>query len=119
MTSPVEADPIPTTSATKAYNAVLDYAGATLPIRDSVDTRVVNNVRKGTGGLIDHPADVGGWPTLDAGSAPRDSDHDGISNHWEANHGLNLKDPVDGSRVAANGYTNVENYLNWCARRRI
>jgi pectate lyase len=106
------------TSPAEAYNAVLDNAGATAPVRDSVDTRVVNDVRNGTGSLIDSPTDVGGWPVLKAGRAPKDADHDGMPNRWERRHGLKLHDPADGSRVAANGYTNVENYLNKLAKRR-
>jgi pectate lyase len=112
VSQPVVPDDIPATSATEAYNAVLDNAGATVPRRDSVDTRVINDVRNGTGGLIDSPADVGGWPALGVGTAPGDSDHDGMPSRWESRHLLNPNDPSDGSRVAANGYTNVENYLN-------
>jgi hypothetical protein len=31
---------------------------------------------------------------------------------WETAHGLAPKDARDGAAYAANGYTNVENYLN-------
>ena len=31
---------------------------------------------------------------------------------WEKAHGLDPNDARDGAAVAANGYTNVENYLN-------
>lgn len=51
-------------SAADAYAYVLANAGATLPERDTVDTRIINDVINGTGGLIDDPADVGGWPEL-------------------------------------------------------
>lgn len=36
-------------SATKAYNAVLKQAGATVPARDPVDTRVISDVQNLTG----------------------------------------------------------------------
>jgi plastocyanin len=63
------------------------------------------------------PTEVGGWPALEVGTAPEDSDHNGMPSHWESRHFLNPNDPSDGSRVAANGYTNVENYLNELAER--
>ena len=31
---------------------------------------------------------------------------------WETAHGLDPRDPGDGAASAANGYTQVENYLN-------
>jgi len=43
---------------------VLDSAGATLPRRDAVDERVVSQIRNHTGGIINSPKDVGGWPEL-------------------------------------------------------
>jgi pectate lyase len=117
VTQPVVPEITPATSAAEAYEAVLPNAGATLPRRDAVDMRVINDVRNGTGGLIDSPMDVGGWPALEVGTAPEDSDHDGMPSDWESRHLLNPNDPSDGSRVAANGYTNVENYLNELAER--
>ena len=44
-----------------------------------------------------------------------DSDGDGMPDAYEAAVGLNSTDPADGSAVAANGYTNLENYLNGLA----
>jgi hypothetical protein len=41
-----------------------------------------------------------------------DTDHDGMPDAWEIARGLNPNDASDGPRVASNGYTNVENYLN-------
>lgn len=51
-------------SAMDALADVLANAGATLPQRDMVDARIVADVQNGTGGIIDDPADVGGWPDL-------------------------------------------------------
>jgi pectate lyase len=56
--------PVTETSATDAKTAVLAGAGATLPKRDAVDTRVVADVDAATGAIIDSPNDVGGWPDL-------------------------------------------------------
>ena len=39
--------PINQQTAEDAYNSVLENAGATLPKRDAVDTRIVNETRNG------------------------------------------------------------------------
>jgi hypothetical protein len=46
------------TTASQAYNDVLDKSGATLPERDPVDGRIVMNVRTGTGRIIQSPEDI-------------------------------------------------------------
>ncbi len=108
-----EAPEIQWTSAFDAYQQVLADGGATLPVRDLVDRQIVNDVNNGTGKIIDDPAHVGGWPTLAAGVAPADRDHDGMPDAWETAAGLNPADPSDGPLDAdGDGYTNVEEYLN-------
>jgi hypothetical protein len=56
----------------------------------------------------------GPWPDLASGApAPAaDADHDGMPDAWEIAHGLDPDNASDGAVFAANGYTNVENYLN-------
>ena len=41
-----------------------------------------------------------------------DSDHDGMPDEFELANGLNPNDPSDGPRIAADGYSNLEHYLN-------
>jgi hypothetical protein len=107
-TAPVQTDP-----AEKAYERVLAEAGAILPQRDSVDTRVIGQVRKRTGRIIDSQKEVGGWPEYKSGKPYPDADGDGIPDDWEIRHGLNPKDPSDANRVpAADGYTYLEHFLN-------
>jgi hypothetical protein len=93
---------------------VIDGAGATVPARDAVDTRIVQGVLNNpmTGACIDSPNEVGGWPALGAGAPPQDADQDGMPDAWEAAYGTNpgVFDPhgdIDG-----NGYANLEDYLN-------
>lgn len=104
---------VTTTSAQVAFEQVLAGAGATLPVRDAVDRRLVADVINGTGAIIDHPDQVGGWPLITGGPAPTDDDGDGMPTAWEENHNFNPWLPTDGSADAdQDGYTNVEEYLN-------
>ena len=101
------------TSAQEAYEAVLNGAGATLPMRDNVDARVVEDVRSGTGSVIDSPDEVGGYPNYASAQAPEDSDGDGMPDAWEREYGLAPDDVSDGPEDAdGDGYTNVEEFLN-------
>lgn len=124
--------PITQQTAEAAYALVLKNAGATLPKRDAVDTRIVEETRNGNAtyegvfyknekrvadkskitGIIDSPADVGGWPDLKSTPAPTDTDHDGMPDNWEVKNGLNPKDAADRNKIAKDGYTMLENYLN-------
>ena len=115
--TPFAAPPVNTVSAKDALELVLASVGASLPVRDAVDTRLVNHVRTRTGKLIDSQAEVGGWPELKNGPLPVDTDNDGIPDAWETARGLNPKDPSDATAVAKSGYTNVEEYLNGLGRK--
>lgn len=114
--TPFPAPPVPTTSAEVAYEAVLAGAGAILPARDPVDARIVATVRRRSGGIIDRPEEVGGWPRLARGTPPPDGDRDGMADDWEAAHGLDPTDPEDrNGDPDGDGYTNLEVYLNQLA----
>jgi pectate lyase len=101
-----------------AYESVLEHAGCSLPRRDSIDARIVEEVRNGTAthgnnGIITTPGDIGGWPELKGGEAPADADHDGMPDAWETEHGLDPGDPADGATDKdGDGYTNLEERLN-------
>ncbi len=105
-------------SARAAFAAVIRHAGASFQ-RDAVDERVIKDVCEGTGtggkardGIIDSQKDVGGWPALKSAPAPTDSDKDGIPDKWEKKLKLDPANPADGQTLSANGYTNLEIYLN-------
>ncbi|MBC8184188.1 hypothetical protein H8E88_24100 [candidate division KSB1 bacterium] len=108
--------PVPqvtTFSASKALDEVLKNSGVIFPTRDAVDERVINDVKNNTGNIINNPSEVGGWPELAPGTAPADSDHDGMPDAWEETRGLDANDPSDALLDAdGDGYTNVEDYLN-------
>lgn len=114
--------PVTTQSPLQAYEEVLQKAGCSLPFRDTLDQRIVNDVRNRTGRIIDvqggyvhgtpYANTVTAWPSLGSVAAPTDTDHDGMPDDWENTNGLNPADPSDRNGIAANGYTNLENYLN-------
>jgi pectate lyase len=58
--NPFPAPVVSTTSAAQAYTDVLNNAGATSPQRDSTDARIVNEVRTGTGQIIQSPEGLDG-----------------------------------------------------------
>lgn len=102
---------VPAVSAADAYRTVLAHAGASLR-RDAIDRRVVANVSAGTGAIITDPAVVGGFGSLAGGTAPADTDRDGMPDTWERANGLDPNNAGDGDDLDASGYSNVERYLN-------
>ena len=121
-TEPFEVLPVPTETAAQAYAAVLRGAGCVLPVRDTLDQRIIRNVVDGTGRIIDvqggyphgtpYAVSQRAWPVLRSGPAPTDTDHDGMPDQWEQQHGLNPRDAADRSRRGPEGYTALEQYLN-------
>jgi hypothetical protein len=124
--------PVTTQTAVQAYGSVLEEAGATLPARDSVDARIIREVRTGTVtyggktygrdnmggdtvhvfGILDSQNDVGGWPLLKSLPPPTDSDHDGMPDEYEREHGLDPNNSDDRNLLGTDGYTMLEEYLN-------
>jgi hypothetical protein len=107
-------------TVTTAEQALADVqrptgAGAFMPAWDAVDARLRNELATRKGKIINTIDDVGGWPNYPVQTrnlSTWDSDRDGMPNAWESSNGFNPNDPSDGPRVAANGWTNLENYLN-------
>ena len=83
-----------------------------MPKPDSVDSRIVADARNGMGKIIDSEKDVGGWPSYNSGNPPADTANDGIPDEWKKAHGLPLNDPNVAKTVNAEGYTQLEAYLN-------
>ena len=104
-------------TAYEAYEAVLQHAGASL-VRDSVDQRIIEEVRKGIftygdRGMIDSQAQAGGWPVLVSLPAPPDADNDGMPDAWEDAQGLDKNNPADNAGYQLSAvYTNLEIYMN-------
>ena len=118
-----------TDTAAVAYDRVLNYMGANWWTRDgvidTVDERIVNEVRTGTGKIMawaddpfnSDPNEGTEWramlntpQTLRPGSW--DTDQDGMPDYWENAHGLNRLAQDNNGDFDADGYTNLEEYLN-------
>ena len=81
--------------------------------RDAVDERLIRDVKSHSGRLLDSQDAVGGWPRLESLPAPKDTDRDGMPDAWESKHGLDPRNPEDrNGDLDADGYTNLEEYLN-------
>ncbi|RKE95315.1 T9SS type A sorting domain-containing protein [Ichthyenterobacterium magnum] len=87
---------------------ILSHVGASLPNRDAVDIRLINQYNNGNGAL----ARSGVYPQIANGTAPVDTDDDGMPDSWEIENGLNITNASDRNIVQADGYTNLEYYLN-------
>jgi hypothetical protein len=134
---PFPMPPMTIQSAQDAYQSVLADAGATLPRRDPVDARVIEEVRTGKtwgmgqhipippmeglaknnygvagNGIITDIAQVGGYPDY-KGEPIKYSQNDGIPDWWKKKYGLDVNDPgLAGKDSNGDGYTNIEKYVN-------
>jgi hypothetical protein len=110
---------LPTTSAAAAYADVLANAGCWPNKRDQVDSLVIADVKSlgKSGKLWTDQTATGltnqGYGTLAGGTAPVDTDKDGMPDAWETKYGLNPNDPSDATGdFDKTGYTNIEKYIN-------
>ena len=100
---------------------LLPEVGASLPYRDLADAYMVNEVLSfGTEGkLITKESELPiGMPTawtMFTGTKPADTDGDGMPDAWETANGTNPS-ANDAMTIAANGYANIENYINSITR---
>lgn len=130
LDSPCPIGFVTTHSAEKTYEKVLAYGGASLH-RDAVDTRIAEEITKGTAtytgpttkkaGQLDLINDPGkeadealpSFPELTSESRPADfdADNDGMADAWEQANGGDL-DPNAYTVDTKGWYTNLEVYLN-------
>lgn len=110
---PFDVAPVQTDKVDDIFEKILACCGATLPDRDAVDARIIEEIRAGKGHIINSQSEVGGWPKLASGPAPADADRDGMSDEWELRHKLDPKDKTDAAGdLDGDGYTNIEEALN-------
>lgn len=100
------------TMSTTLANEIVADAGATVPVRDSVDTRVAADFAAGTGTHrinVEYPAD---YPTFATPPPPTDTDGDGMPDTWETANGLNPAVNDSAANTLDANYTNIEMYIN-------
>lgn len=105
------------TMSPSVASCILSAVGATAPVRDSVDTRVINEYNSGTGSYKDTIAYPSGFPTFGTPSPPTDTDGDGIADTWEDANGLNKNVNDANLDKNGNGYTNIEDYLHYLSSK--
>ena len=104
-------------SGKELVEKLLPDVGASLPYRDLADCYMVDEVLSfGTKGKLitnENELPIGTPDTwsMYAGTKAADSDGDGMPDDWESANGT---DPSknDAMTIAANGYANIENYIN-------
>lgn len=110
-------------SYTKTSEELIDYTnryiGASLPVRDNVDRRLIYELNNRSGKIINSQNEVGGWPGLESGfiNLTYDSsekyeptDESGIPIEWLEKYNIIQGD--ENMDFNGNGYTNIEEYLN-------
>ncbi len=104
-------------SGRELVEKLLPTVGASLPYRDYTDCYMVDEAlsfgKKGEF-IANEGSLVYGIPTtwtVWKGNARTDSDKDGMPDAWETANGTN-PNADDAMTIAANGYANIENYIN-------
>ncbi len=94
-------------------HCILTGVGATAPVRDSVDTRVIADFAAGTGRIIDNVVYPDDFPTFQNIRPAVDSDNDGMADTWEQTQGLDINFDDASLDLDNDGYTNIEEYLHY------
>ncbi len=116
---------ITTSAANTLPGTLLPRIGANLPLRDDIDTQLVQDFYDGTGKMLrcvtaNDPgidplvcavSNNGGWPIYDSGTPFQDTDGDGMSDAWEISRGLNTSIDDSALDIDGDGYSNIEGYV--------
>ncbi len=114
-------------SAKEAFKIVTSEAGATMPVRDDQHVRVVKETlegsytyvgsRSGIKGEIDHENDCGGYEAYpeEKRAADYDTDQDGMPDWYEALVGSNATIADNNADPDRDGWTLLDDYLEFMA----
>ncbi|TWT97554.1 hypothetical protein Pla108_17060 [Botrimarina colliarenosi] len=99
-----------------AYQRVLAEFGPNPTNRNDLNALLASNVADRTGYQISNqsqlPISGDGWGDILGGAAPTDTDRDGMPDAWEAKHGLSTTVANNNGDFDADGFTDLEEYLN-------
>ncbi len=120
--SPIAALALPVQTAKDSYEAVMQSVGASFK-RDTLDERIVNDVKNRTGKFIDvqggyphgtaYELTVNAWPSLKSLPASADNDKDGMPDDWEVKNKLNAANATDATTFSLHKfYSNIEVFIN-------
>jgi len=111
----------------EAYKDVLSDVGANQPFFDAHDQRIIGEAvnrtytytgsKSGIKGQIDSETDCGGLEVYPEEQWPEsyDSDLDGMPDWWENLNGTDKNTADNNGDPDGDGFTNLEDYLNWLA----
>jgi len=119
-------------TAYDGYKDVMSDIGCSMPALDDHDKRIIQETLDSTYSVVgsltgkkgfpDNEADAGGFEDYPETVRPDswDSDHDGLPDWWETAKGLNPHSATgdfsdSNGDPDGDGYTNLEDYLNWLA----
>jgi pectate lyase len=102
----------PVIDAQQAYHRALTTAGA-FP-RDTVDKRVVKEVKEGSGKIRRAP---GILPEIAEGKPYMDSDADGMADHWEKANGTDPNRNDAWGDEDGDGWANLDEFLDYAHRQ--
>ena len=114
-------------TADAALKNVLSDVGANMPVLTDHDRRIIDETKSktytytgsktGKKGLIDREADAGGYEAVEEARHPEgyDTDGDGMPDWWETAAGHDPATADNNSDADNDGYTALEDFLNWMA----
>lgn len=114
-------------TADAALKNVLSDVGANMPVLTDHDRRIIDETKNktytytgsktGKKGLIDREADAGGYEAVEEARHPEgyDTDGDGMPDWWETAAGHDPATADNNSDADNDGYTALEDFLNWMA----
>ncbi len=118
-------------SAKDAYKSVMSDVGATMPFFDLHDQRMIREALNatytytgslsGVKGQIDSQEDCGGYEVYPEVYRPEsyDTDRDGMPDWWEELVGSDASVPNNNDDPDHDGYTLLENFLEWMAHTQV
>jgi pectate lyase len=119
LAAPLPGSGIVIDSAETARDRVLSYGGAFWWDRNPIEQRIIDSVKTGAGAIINTVPGAEWASVLAAPMITRDAnwdvDLDGMSGSWEVAHGLDPSADDHNGDFDSDGYTNLEEYLNYIA----